>query len=62
MRDIVMADLGWCSRSHKELAAILYDLYISRFASETEKTLLRRERSIVLELPESKDQRKEYTQ
>ena len=60
--NVYVLDLGWCSRNHKELAAILYDLYISHFASETEKTLLRREQSIVLELPESKDQRKEYTQ
>jgi hypothetical protein len=55
-------EMGWCPRSQKEKIDLLYKIYQEYFGSEVEDVLMTHDRDVIMELPESKDQRQDYKQ
>lgn len=59
--NLYVLEMGWCPRSSKKNIALLFKLYDERFGDKAD-TLFPRFHAAIIELPESKDRRQEYTQ
>jgi hypothetical protein len=60
--NLYVLEMGWCPRSQKEKIALLFDIHKEYFGSEVEDALMAQDRAMIMSLPESKDQRKDYSQ
>lgn len=60
--NVYVLEMGWCPRSAKINISKLFELYKERFGSDIEDVLVDRNLEVIMDLPESKDQRKDYSQ
>lgn len=60
--NVYVLEMGWCPLSAKQNIRALFDLYKSKFGCQVEDVLIDRNKEMIMSLPESKDQRKNYNQ
>lgn len=60
--NLYVLEMGWCPRGQKEKIAALFDIYMEFYACESDKELLSRDKQMILDLPESKNQRQDFNQ
>jgi hypothetical protein len=60
--NLYVLEMGWCPRAQKEKVALLYDIFLEYYASDSDMPLIERDKQMILDLPESKDQRLEFHQ
>lgn len=59
--NVYVLEMGWCPRSAKQNIRLLFDQYFARFYEGTDH-LIQHSRDKIMDLPESKDQRRDYSQ
>ncbi len=59
--NVYVLEMGWCPRSAKQNIALLFDLYCENFGGDCDALTLHN-KEVVMGLPESKSQKKEYSQ
>jgi len=60
--NLYVLEMGWCPRAQKEKIALLFDIYVEYYGTDAEDPLIKHDKAIIMELPESKDQRIDYNQ
>jgi hypothetical protein len=60
--NLYVLEMGWCPRSQKEKIALLFNIYKEYYGDDVEDIIIDNDKAVIMGLPESKDQRQEYTQ
>lgn len=59
--NVYVLEMGWCPRSAKQNIRALFDLYAEKYGNSSDHLSLKN-RDKIMELPESKDRRKDFCQ